>query len=83
MQKHSVALVMKSLAVSSGLPNIYDKFMQINETTINTKLTFLPVFPNVVTTSCFELTTLQKATANMLKHLKLKYLFKHRNHQKC
>lgn len=71
MQRYPVALLMKSLLESSGL---YDEFIQINETTINTKLTFLPVFPSVVTTSYFKLTTLQRAAANMLKHLKLKYI---------
>lgn len=57
--------------------------MQINGTAICIKLIFLAVFPSVVTTPCFKLTTFHIVTANMLKGLKLKDFCKHGNQQKC
>lgn len=71
------------ITISLALLNIYDSFIQINETTICIKLIFLAVFPGVVTTSCFKLTTFHIVTANMLKGLKLKDFCKHGNQQKC
>lgn len=73
---------MKTVAMSSGLPNIYDEFIYTNVTTTRTKLMFLAVFLSVVTTSCFKLTTLHILTASMLKGFKLKDLCRRGNQQK-